>query len=358
MDTTNKAIIQVERAISDLKRSVPVIIVSGTNAILILAAENCSKNQIKSLIKSTGSKARLVLSSNRIKNLFKKSINTSLATIELNNELLNYIDILSGADLSTSKLPAISEKTIKAASKLDQPAVELLKISELLPACIAFTLPKNYSDIAFYLTIKPLEINQFQDLTAQTLKEICRTPLVLENAKKSEIVAFRSAGGREHYAIIIGKPGTLPLVRIHSSCYTGDLLASLSCDCRDQLHEAIKLMGKSGGGIILYMMQEGRGIGLINKLRAYALKNRGFDTVDANEILGFDHDERLFKPAAEILKKLKIRTINLLTNNPRKAKGLKEFGIKVNSCVPHIVGSNIHNKKYLKSKKERLGHIL
>nr|WP_250646705.1 GTP cyclohydrolase II [Pseudemcibacter aquimaris] len=175
------------------------------------------------------------------------------------------------------------------------------------------------------------------------------------------MVAFRpDDGGTEHFAIIVGDPSCddAVMTRIHSECFTGDLLGSLKCDCGEQMRGAIKYMAEAGGGILLYLAQEGRGIGLINKLRAYHLQDQGFDTVDANERLGFLSDERIFEPAAEMLKKMGYSKVRLLTNNPDKVAGLEACGITVSERVEHKFPSNNHNDLYLKTKKKRSGHLL
>jgi GTP cyclohydrolase II len=161
-------------------------------------------------------------------------------------------------------------------------------------------------------------------------------------------------------AILIGSPdpATPVLVRLHSECFTGDLLASLRCDCGDQLRGAIAAIAQAGGGVLLYLAQEGRGIGLINKLRAYQLQDAGFDTLDANEQLGFDFDERVYLPAAEMLRQLGFATIHLLTNNPEKVAALERYGVSVAERVPHVFPSNGHNERYLRTKATRSGHFL
>ena len=186
-------------------------------------------------------------------------------------------------------------------------------------------------------------------------------PVPLEDAPQAQLVAFRPEdGGTEHFAVIIGAPNRHEpvLTRIHSECFTGDLLGSLKCDCGEQLRGAIAEMSRHGQGVLLYLAQEGRGIGLINKLRAYHLQAQGFDTVDSNERLGFQDDERIFEPAAEMLKLLGFQEVELMTNNPRKVVGLEACGIKVRGRRSHKFPSNTHNAHYLQTKKKRSGHLL
>ena len=147
------------------------------------------------------------------------------------------------------------------------------------------------------------------------------------------------------------------LARLHSECFTGDLLGSLRCDCGDQLQGAIKEIAAAGSGILLYLAQEGRGIGLVNKLRAYELQDRGFDTMDANEQLGFDADERVYLPAAQMLRQLGFDRIRLMTNNPGKVSALSRCGVGVVARVPHAFPSNKHNEDYLRTKAARGGHL-
>jgi len=175
------------------------------------------------------------------------------------------------------------------------------------------------------------------------------------------IVAFsNNQDNKEHVAIIRGEvlgAEDVP-VRLHSECLTGDVIGSLRCDCRDQLESALKKIGEMDKGIVLYLRQEGRGIGLINKIRAYSLQDQGLDTVEANLALGFRDDERDYAIAAHMLQSLKIQSINLMTNNPKKIDQLTQYGIKVNKRIPHIIPSNEHNKFYLETKAAKSGHMI
>lgn len=173
------------------------------------------------------------------------------------------------------------------------------------------------------------------------------------------ITAYKSIlDGREHAALVLGEPGKNALVRIHSQCLTGDTLFSLRCDCGEQLKESMRRIKKEGSGVIVYASQEGRGIGLGNKIRAYALQDTGLDTVEANLALGFSADSRTYEAAANILEDLGIRDVRLLTNNPEKERQLSEFGITVNKRIPLETPPHKVNRAYLKTKKQKLGHRL
>ncbi len=171
---------------------------------------------------------------------------------------------------------------------------------------------------------------------------------------------LQKSNGVEHIALLKGswKPDETVLVRMHSSCATGDIFGSLRCECGEQLHKSMEIIEKEGKGVIIYIQQEGRGIGLMNKIKAYRLQEQGLDTVDANVHLGFDPDERDYGVGAQILCNLGIRKMRLLTNNPVKRVGLEGYGLKVIETVPIIIKPNKHNELYIQTKRDRMGHIL
>ncbi|MET1110371.1 MAG: GTP cyclohydrolase II [Allosphingosinicella sp.] len=208
------------------------------------------------------------------------------------------------------------------------------------------------------VALAPDDVEAFEQ--AASLRIASRAKLPTRFAEQAEIVAFRSdEDGAEHVALLVGSPGgNPPLVRLHSECLTGDVLGSLKCDCGPQLDSALAAIAASGWGILLYLRQEGRGIGLVNKLRAYALQDQGFDTVDANLRLGFADDERHYTLAARMLAALAQEEVRLLTNNPRKVEGLESAGIRVAERVPLKAGSGPHNRAYLDTKRSRSGHQL
>ena len=232
-------------------------------------------------------------------------------------------------------------------------ALRLARIAGILPA---FFVGADAG--AVEASITTADIDAHEDAARLTIAARARLPVAASAA--AEIVAFRTpeAAG-EHVALVLGAPdGTPPLVRLHSECLTGDVLGSLKCDCGPQLHEALSRIAGGGWGILLYLRQEGRGIGLVNKLRAYQLQDQGFDTVDANTRLGFAIDARDFAVAARMLDLLGQRSVRLLTNNPAKITGLEAHGVAVTERVPLALPANPHNARYLATKRDRTGHQL
>ena len=228
-------------------------------------------------------------------------------------------------------------------------ALQLARLAGLLPA---LWLVENEAGSAS--EVMPDDILRPAEATISA-----RARLPVEGVGDAQIVAFREpATGSEHVALLIGAPGgEPPLVRLHSECLTGDVFGSLKCDCGPQLKEALRLIAASGGGVLLYLRQEGRGIGLTNKIRAYALQDRGLDTVDANRRLGFADDERDYATAAAMLRALGIGEVRLLTNNPRKVAGLKAEGVAVVERVAHHLPVNPHNADYIETKRTKSGHL-
>jgi GTP cyclohydrolase II len=229
-------------------------------------------------------------------------------------------------------------------------ALTLTRLAGLLPA---LWLVEGETRVA----VDPAAIEQAAIAPVATI--VARANLPLDELPPSQMVAFRDpASGEEHVALVVGAfGGKPPLIRLHSECLTGDVFGSLKCDCGPQLKQALRILGESGGGVLLYLRQEGRGIGLANKLRAYALQDRGLDTVDANRRLGFADDERNYGMAAAILRALGIEQVRLLTNNPNKVAGLEREGITVIERVAHHMPTNPHNADYIATKKNRSGHL-
>ena len=263
--------------------------------------------------------------------------------------------------------PGVTAATLPAHSA-GEAAVLPSKIARLLPAVVIAPLANVTTREAVdawacateRLIVNGAAIEAYERNHADDLRPISEARVPLADAADTRIISFRpSDGGTEHLAIVIGTPDPAQpvLARLHSECFTGDLLASLRCDCGDQLRGAVAAIAKEGGGVLLYLAQEGRGIGLVNKLRAYALQDQGFDTVDANEQLGFDDDERVYLPAVRMLRHLGYARVRLLTNNPAKVGALVRHGIDVTERVPHAFPSNSHNWTYLQTKAKRSGHL-
>ena len=237
-----------------------------------------------------------------------------------------------------------------AAPQAAAAAIELARRAELLPAL--------FWDAGVAQTSVTADEVAAYDSAAQ-LVEVGRARLPVTAGGTGELIAFRSGGGGpEHLALILGKPvlSEPVLTRVHSSCLTGDVFGSLRCDCGPQLHAAIHEL--SGGGILLYLQQEGRGIGLVNKLRAYQLQDQGWDTLDANTRVGLPVEARDFRIASAMLSALGVRAVRLLTNNPEKVAALERAGVTVTEHVPLAVGAGPENARYLETKRDRAGHWL
>ncbi|WP_343033327.1 GTP cyclohydrolase II [Altericroceibacterium indicum] len=238
-------------------------------------------------------------------------------------------------------------------------ALELARIAGILPAFLV--APDNAGEPQ---SVALSDLAAWRDIRQLSIATRARLPVAA--CEDAEIVAFRSTDDmREHVALIIGQQSSdyVPLVRLHSECLTGDILGSLKCDCGPQLDAALRSMAQEseengGWGVLLYLRQEGRGIGLINKLRAYKLQDQGFDTMDANSRLGLPEEARDFPVAARMLDLLGVPSIRLMTNNPQKVAVLQATGVNVVERVPHQLPSNPHNSHYLDTKRNRAGHLL
>lgn len=287
----------------------------------------------------------------------------------LRAKALGVISPAGGASLDASaltlhKVKCLADPTLGSVkyeqSPLPTPAfagdvLQLAKHAGVLPALI-FT--PNYRMDEAELAV---DVASLKNHSAGEIIEGASAKLPIDGAENATIISFRSKHSTSvHLALKIGKweSEKAPLVRVHSSCVTGDILGSLRCDCGDQLHMAIAQMSKAGAGILLYLHQEGRGIGISNKLRAYCLQEQGIDTYAANEMLGYGEDERDFGIAAAILRKLGATTISLLTNNPAKISLLERLGIVVSKRVPLVIKSSPHNANYLEAKHKKAGHLL
>lgn len=345
----------VERAVSDLRRSTPVIITENAQAWLVLPTEAATAGAMIELLPD-GAPLTLVLTANRAEALGLMGDDALIARRLRSPYEAGLADPTHPAG---SGAPGAMPLTIEAPlPAIADAAIRLMKAAQLLPAALIVSLPAPISGLMSLPRSLVLEATLQGDPRLRRLSD-ARVPLT--GAEKTRIVSFRDqVTGIDHLALLIGEPlgQDAPLVRLHSSCITGDLLGSLRCDCGEQLRGAITAMNDAGGGILLYLQQEGRGIGIVNKLRAYALQDDGLDTVDANTALGFENDERDFAIAAEMLRQLDVPAIRLLTNNPRKVGHLAGFGVEVRERVQHAFPGNPHNRNYLAAKARKAGHLL
>jgi GTP cyclohydrolase II len=291
-----------------------------------------------------------------------------LVALRLVPELLATRPLLSLADPTVEQLLPAQPEPVADRPEGAGAAVALAKLARLLPAVLVSRLRQGGLSSARargLLTVHIDDILAYPDASAAGLTRVAEARVPLEGAPDARIVAFRAPdAGIEHLAILVGQPSRAglplgaPLVRVHSECFTGDLLGSLRCDCGPQLRGAIERMAQEGAGVLLYLAQEGRGIGLVNKLRAYALQDRGLDTVDANHALGWAADERNFLIAATMLEALGVPAVRLLTNNPDKVAALSACGVNVVRREAHVIAPNGVNDGYLGTKLRRFGHYL
>ncbi|NQV48525.1 MAG: GTP cyclohydrolase II [Rhodospirillaceae bacterium] len=365
------SLLAVDRAISELRRGRPVAVRgAGGQAAVVLAAEAVTPQALVQVAGLAGDKPALAITARRASVLDLCQSDAAVVVLsvaaewaaETIHDLADPLSGIAGGALSVTyrDAPAYSCETA---------AVGLAKLARLLPAAIVADLvDPDADDLNAWamrhdlLVVDGGDVFQYEHTAARTLKAVSEAKVPLLDAVDTRVIAFRPLdGGLEHLAIIIGTPDDTPevpvLARLHSECFTGDLLGSLRCDCGDQLRGAIAEIATAGGGVLLYLAQEGRGIGLVNKLRAYELQDRGFDTLEANEQLGFDADERVYLPAAEMFSRLGFTAVRLMTNNPDKIAALKACGVDVVERVPHAFPANRHNEDYLKTKAARGGHL-
>jgi GTP cyclohydrolase II len=358
----------VNRAVGDLRRGDPVLLRDGDCAALIQAAETIDDQGLVRAVAWTGSAARLATTRRRAVALDLAPIETaSGACVELslpNDSSAAFLNELADPT-AVRQVPPPPIALIDAPEhSIAAAAIELAKLARLLPAVALFAIETKLGALLArregIIELAVETIAEHRSVLARSLRRVADARVPLADAENARIVAFRpDDGGTDHLAILIGDPqGPGPvLARIHSECFTGDLLGSLRCDCGEQLRGAIRAIAEAGSGIVVYLAQEGRGIGLVNKLRAYRLQDTGFDTVDANEQLGFEADERVYQPAAEILRQLGFDRIRLLTNNPDKIEAIQRYGIVVTEHVPHSFTPNDHNRFYLTTKQAKSGHL-
>ncbi len=356
----------------DFRRGLPVLICEPDAPVVVaVAAELARPETLQAMAQWAGVKPNLVLTHQRAATLKIRLYTPDVVLLPQNAtggwETADAAKSLADASRDLEfplRGPFHALRTLQGKGWMA--AIKLAKLAHLLPAAVAVHLPQSQSNSEFARSHDLLQAGtdallSYDAAAATALEQVTGAWVPLAGAEDARLIAFRPKdGGLEHFAIMIGDPDRHQpvLARLHSECFTGDLIGSLKCDCGEQLRGAIKQINEAGGGILLYLAQEGRGIGLINKLRAYGLQDQGFDTNQANERLGFSADERIFLPAARMLTLLGFNEVRLMSNNPSKVSGLEQLGVRVVERVPHHFPSNEHNWFYLSTKRDKSGHLL
>jgi GTP cyclohydrolase II len=362
MNLSPSIVERLARARADLRMGVPVLL-SGRRSVLIASAESVDKQRLADIL-GLSPDAHLVLTARRAETLKARAYDGDLARVVLPEHVdLRLIRAL--ADPANDLMVPLKGPLECARGGDVTPhrmTIQLMKSAQLLPAAVAVDI-ENPMEFAFQQGLTLIPIAEAAPHLGQNspLHPVVHARLPMQASEAGKLHIYRPEnGGEEHYAIEIGRPDREKpvLARLHSACFTGDVLGSLKCDCGPQLNAALAQMGQAGEGVLLYMNQEGRGIGLANKMRAYSLQDQGFDTVEANHRLGFEDDERDFRLGADILRRLGFAQVRLLTNNPNKVKMMQDSGITVTERVPLRVGETPQNKGYLATKARKSGHLM
>lgn len=345
----------VRRAIGELVAGRPVLVRGGgAPARLVVSVEGLDAAGLEALHDggdAQGRRPTLVVSATRAAALGAHAAVGELALPRgLGPQALLELAGASGARPPESPRPA---------DRVAAAGVELAKLAKLLPAVV--TLPADGVEGIGALACADADATlAFRVGHAGSLRRVSSAPVPMRAASDAELVVFRDELGESWSTIVVGRPdtrGPVP-VRLHSACLTGDAFASLRCDCGDQLQMALAKIASLGGGALVYLAQEGCGIGLANKMRAYGLQEQGLDTVDANTTLGFDADERRYDAAAAMLRAVGITEVALLTNNPSKLAALRAAGIDVRERLPLLAPVGARNRGYLEAKRRRAGHLM
>ncbi len=354
---------RVHRAASDLRRGVPVLL-TGDAPLVVIAAETAGPDGLADLARWAAESPMLLLAPTRAAAVLRRPVEPATAAVALRMPPAaltpDTLRALADPMLTSAPLEPLEPGPIPASAEA---ALALVKLVRLLPAVLVAPIRpgSNDADRPPLLDVAAADVLAYPAAVAAGLRQVAGARVPLDAAPDARVIAFRTeSAGTEHLAIIVGEPEKqdAPLVRLHSECFTGDLLGSLRCDCGQQLRGAIARIADEGAGVLLYLAQEGRGIGLVNKLRAYALQDRGLDTLDANRALGWGADERNFMIAATMLRALGVERVRLLTNNPDKMTALTACGVQVVGREAHTFAPNGVNDEYLATKAARFGHLL
>jgi len=342
------ACVAVERAIAEIRAGRPVVVADGGRS-LALGVEALEAPRAAAFAALARGGARLALSGPRLRRLGGDDAPGAV--------LLPQVDPARVRALALEKEGRL-DAPLRPLDRRDRAALELMRLALVAPAALIADLAGEGAPGA--LVVSAADIMAFRARRLAGLRIVGRAPVPLEGAPNSEFVVFRGGEGlRDQVAVLIGAPDlSRPVwLRLHSACLTGDLFGSLKCDCGDQLRGTARWMAENGGGVLLYLDQEGRGNGLSNKIRAYGLQAQGFDTYDADAALGFGPDQRHFDFAAAMLGALGVTRVRLMTNNPAKIAALREAGLDIVSDARVMGRRNDHNQGYLAAKRDRAGHL-
>jgi GTP cyclohydrolase II len=348
--------LRVERALAEVRAGRPVILVAGAETALVAPAESFEPRLAADMAALSDGAARLVLPAARLRRL------GLVDRAEPGALALPALDPVRVTTLALA-LDARVDCPVAPARALDTAALELSALALLLPPMVVAPLRAGQRP-AFIAETSADELAAFRRARIHEVRLISRAAVPLEGedgAVATEFVVFRGGEGmRDQVAILVANPDlTKPVaVRLHSACLTGDLFGSLKCDCGDQLRSTVRWMAKNGGGVLLYLDQEGRGNGIANKMRAYRLQAQGFDTYDADEMLGFEKDQRHFDFAADMLKQLGVARVRIMTNNPIKIDAMRKAGLDVVEEKRVIGRPSSYNVPYLESKRDNAGHLI
>jgi len=357
----NPAALSFDRAVDELRRGRAVHVTDGARGLVVAAIETLQPPLFERLVTAGEGRTALLITAERGHAAgLSHQLGGAVSVIFPAATDLEALRRIAGVDgMSTVEGAAFSVDPTPPYAPLAAASFQLAKAGRLVPALIGFDAGAGALPGVITIAIDDV-VHHAPRFGHHALQLLSRARVPLAEALECEIAVFRDEHSLgEHVAVVIGKPdpATAVPVRLHSACLTGDLLGSLRCDCGEQLRTAVERIEALGGGVLLYLDQEGRGIGLPNKLRAYVLQDGGLDTVDADQHLGFRADERSYDVAAALLTELGFNRIRLLTNNPQKINSLRDHGIEVAGRLPLVTTSNMHNERYLRAKHERAGHL-
>ncbi len=348
--TPDPVCVSVERAVQELRQGRAVIVRGPSGTLAVVSAETLGGEEIANIATAFGEEVGLVLAEPRLRHMgLDASGPMRLALSGLSADEVERLFIAAA--------PAVPATPRRPAALLESAALDLVRTAYLIPAAVVMPA----AALENLVTVEATAIGLYPDRSIRDLRIVARAPVPLSDAPVTEFVMFgRANSSRDQLAIVVGAPDPSQpvLTRLHSACLTGDLFGSLKCDCGDQLRLAVKAINAAGGGLLLYLDQEGRGIGLRNKMRAYGLQAQGHDTLDADAILGYGPDERRYGIAGRMLDLLGFRRIVMLTNNPDKIRAIEQTGVVVEGHRRLLGTVNPHNAVYLSTKATRAGHLL